>query len=43
MLPQADEVFVGQVTDPATLAGAAEDVSAVFSTVGITRQRDGFT
>jgi uncharacterized protein YbjT (DUF2867 family) len=39
-LPEADDVFVGQVTDAATLRGAASSVDGVFSTVGITRQRD---
>ena len=39
-LPQAAEVFTGQVTDPATLRGVADGIDTVFSTVGITRQRD---
>ena len=39
-LPLADEVFVGQVTDAATLAGAADGIDMVYSAVGITRQRD---
>jgi uncharacterized protein YbjT (DUF2867 family) len=42
-LPQADDVFVGQVTDAATLRGVASGVDTVFSTVGITRQRDHFS
>lgn len=37
----ADEVFVGEVTEPATLHGAADGIELVCSTVGITRQRDG--
>ena len=40
---QADDVFIGQITDPQTLAHACDDVDAVFSSVGITRQRDGLT
>lgn len=36
-----DEVFVGQVTEPSTLAGIAEGIDTVFSSLGITRQRDG--
>lgn len=40
-LPEADDVFVGQITDAATLHGAADDVDTVFSSIGITRQRDG--
>jgi uncharacterized protein YbjT (DUF2867 family) len=35
------DVFVGQVTDPATLTGVADGVDVVFSALGITRQRDG--
>lgn len=38
-----DEVFVGQITDPSTLVGVCDGVDAVFSSVGITRQRDGLT
>lgn len=40
---EAAEVVVGQVTEPATLAGAADGIDVVFSSVGITRQRDGLT
>lgn len=36
-----DDVFVGEVTKPETLRGACEDVEVVFSSIGITRQRDG--
>ncbi len=39
-LPAADEVFVGRVTDPATLAGVADGVDTVFSALGITRPSD---
>jgi len=38
-----DEVFVGELTDPATLAGLMDDIDIVFSCVGISRQRDGLT
>jgi uncharacterized protein YbjT (DUF2867 family) len=38
-----DEVFVGEVTRPETLAGALEGIDLVFSSVGIARQRDGLT
>lgn len=37
----ADDVFVGEITEPATLRGAADGAELVCSTVGITRQRDG--
>jgi uncharacterized protein YbjT (DUF2867 family) len=36
----ADEVFVGEVTKPETLQGICENVEVVFSSIGITRQRD---
>jgi uncharacterized protein YbjT (DUF2867 family) len=39
----ADEIHLGQVTEPATLHGIARGVDMVFSTIGITRQKDGFT
>ncbi|MBB2893606.1 SDR family oxidoreductase [Flexivirga oryzae] len=39
--PDTVDVFVGQVTEPATLSGVADDVDVVFSALGITRQRDG--
>lgn len=39
----ADELFVGEVTDPASLNGICDDIDVVFSSVGITRQKDGLT
>jgi uncharacterized protein YbjT (DUF2867 family) len=38
---QVDEVFVGEVTDPRTLSGLCDGIDIVFSSIGITRQRDG--
>lgn len=38
-----DEVFVGEITQPETLAGLMDDIDLVFSCVGISRQRDGLT
>ncbi len=35
-----DEVFVGEVTKPETLPGLCDDIDIVFSSIGITRQRD---
>lgn len=40
---QADEVFEGQATDPATLTGLMTGIDTVYSSLGITRQRDGMT
>ena len=36
-----DELFVGEVTRPETLVGVCEGIDIVFSSIGITRQRDG--
>jgi uncharacterized protein YbjT (DUF2867 family) len=38
-----DDVFVGEVTDPGTLEGALDGIDCVFSSVGISRQRDGLS
>lgn len=38
-----DELFVGEVTKPETLAGLMDGVDLVFSSIGISRQRDGLT
>jgi len=39
----ADELCIGEVTDPASLDGLCDGIDAVFSSVGITRQKDGLT
>lgn len=39
----ADEVVQGQITRPETLEGVCHDIDVVFSSVGITKQRDGLT
>ncbi len=38
-----DDVFVGEVSEPETLVGVMEGIDLVFSSVGISRQRDGLT
>jgi uncharacterized protein YbjT (DUF2867 family) len=38
-----DEVFVGEVTRPETLAGLMDGIDVVFSSIGISRQRDMLT
>jgi uncharacterized protein YbjT (DUF2867 family) len=43
VLDQVDEVFVGEVTRPETLSGLCENIDIVFSSVGLTRQKDGLT
>lgn len=39
----ADDLFVGEVTDPKSLNGLCDGIDVVFSSVGITRQKDGLT
>jgi len=38
-----DDVFIGEITKPQTLNGITQNIDWVFSTVGITRQKDGLT
>jgi len=38
-----DDFFIGEVTKPASIKGITKDINWVFSTIGITRQKDGMT
>lgn len=38
-----DELFIGEATDPASLSGICQGIEVVFSSLGITRQKDGLT
>ena len=38
-----DEIFIGAVTDPASLKGICQDIDIVFSSIGITKQKDNLT
>jgi uncharacterized protein YbjT (DUF2867 family) len=38
-----DDFFVGQITKPASLNGVTKDIDWIFTTIGITRQKDGLT
>jgi uncharacterized protein YbjT (DUF2867 family) len=40
---QVDDIFAGEVTKPETLEGLCEGIEIVFSSVGLTRQKDGLT
>ena len=40
MAGDMDDIFVGELTDPASLKGLMDDIDIVFSSVGISRQRD---
>jgi uncharacterized protein YbjT (DUF2867 family) len=37
---QIDDLFVGEVTKPETLAGLCDGIEVVFSSMGLTRQKD---
>lgn len=38
-----DDIFVGEVSMPETLAGLMDGIDIVFSSIGISRQRDGLS
>ena len=38
-----DDFFIGQITDPVSIKGLTKDIDWVFTTIGITRQKDGMT
>jgi len=38
-----DEKFVGDITDSNSLSGICKDIDIVFSSIGITKQKDGLT
>jgi uncharacterized protein YbjT (DUF2867 family) len=38
-----DDFYIGQVTDPSSLKDVAKNIDWIFSTIGITRQKDGMT
>jgi uncharacterized protein YbjT (DUF2867 family) len=40
---ELDEIVCGEVTRPETLTGVCDGVDVVFSSVGVTRQKDGLT
>ena len=43
VMDQINEVFIGQVTRPETLDGLCDGIDIVFSSIGITRQKDKLT
>jgi uncharacterized protein YbjT (DUF2867 family) len=38
-----DDIFVGEVTKPETLRGVCDGIDVVFSSLGLTRQKDGLS
>ena len=43
VLNEIDDLFLGDVTRPETLKGLCDDIDVVFSSIGITRQKDKLT
>ena len=43
MADDIDDVFLGEISRPDTLVGVMDGIDIVFSSVGISRQRDGLT
>jgi uncharacterized protein YbjT (DUF2867 family) len=43
LLDSTDEIIEAQITEPETLDGICDGIDLVFSSVGITRQKDGLT
>jgi len=43
MEDELDEIVVGEVTKPGTIRDVCEGMDVVFSSVGVTRQKDGLT
>lgn len=41
MFQEVDDFFVGEVTAPDSIRGVTDEIDWVFSTIGITRQKDG--
>lgn len=41
--PYIDEVFIGEATQPETLANVCQNIDIVFSALGITKQKDNLT
>ncbi|HIP33174.1 MAG TPA: SDR family oxidoreductase [Bacteroidia bacterium] len=40
---EVDEFFIGEITQPKTIIGITENIDWVFTSIGITRQKDGLT
>ena len=38
-----NDFFIGEITEPKSLSGVCENIDWVFTSVGITRQKDGLT
>ncbi|MCT4583085.1 MAG: SDR family oxidoreductase [Flavobacteriales bacterium] len=43
LFEDVDDIFIGTITQPATIANITSGIDWVFSTIGITRQKDNLT
>ena len=43
LFKNVDDYFVGEITKPQTLVDICQNINWVFSTIGITRQKEGLT
>ena len=43
LFSNVSDFFIGEITKPETLTGICEGINRVFSSIGITRQKDGLT
>lgn len=43
LFKQVDDVFIGEVTNQSSINGITKDIDWVFSSIGITRQKEGLT
>jgi len=43
LFDDVDDIFIGEITKPESINGVCENIDWVFSSVGITRQKDGLT
>lgn len=43
MIEYTDDIFEGEVTGQDTLEGLCDNINIVFSSIGLTRQKDGLT
>lgn len=43
LFKDVDDFFVGEITKPKTLVGIVQNIDWVFSTIGITRQKEDLT
>ena len=43
LFEDVDDIFIGEITKSESINGVCENIDRVFSSIGITRQKDGMT